>query len=52
LRDVFEKLVRWIDLFKQIGDIAVQYDPTHASLPWAGVRLILQVQDYCPFFDK
>ena len=33
IRDVFGKIVRWIDTFKQIGDIAVQYDPAHASLP-------------------
>jgi hypothetical protein len=23
----------------------VQYDPAHASLPWAGVRLVLQVRN-------
>ena len=44
VRDVFEKIVRWVDTFKQIGDIAVQYDPVHASLPWAGIRLVLQVR--------
>lgn len=27
LADVFSKMVRWIDVFKQVGDIAVQYDP-------------------------
>ena len=43
LYDVFEKIVKWIDTFKQIGDIAIQYDPGHASLPWAGVRFLLQV---------
>ncbi|KAF2194673.1 hypothetical protein K469DRAFT_686660 [Zopfia rhizophila CBS 207.26] len=43
IRDVFEKIVRWIDMFKQVGDVAVQYDPAHASLPWAGIRLVLQI---------
>ncbi|KAH7076544.1 hypothetical protein BKA63DRAFT_510284 [Paraphoma chrysanthemicola] len=43
LRDVFAKIVRWIDTFKQIGDVAVQYDPGHASLPWAAFRFILQL---------
>jgi hypothetical protein len=43
IRDVFGKLVRWIDVFKQIGDVAVQYDAGHASLPWAAVRFVLQV---------
>lgn len=44
LRDVFDKVIRWIDLFKQVGDVAVQYDPVHAALPWAGVRFVLQVR--------
>ncbi|KAF2740308.1 hypothetical protein EJ04DRAFT_548375 [Polyplosphaeria fusca] len=43
IRDVFEKIVRWIDMFKQVGDAAVQYDTAHASLPWAGVRFLLQI---------
>lgn len=43
LRDVLDKIVRWIDIFKQVGDVAVQYDPAHAALPWAGIRFILQV---------
>jgi hypothetical protein len=42
-RDLFAKVVKWIDLFKQIGDNAVQYDPVHAALPWAAVRFLLQV---------
>ncbi|KAL9040871.1 MAG: hypothetical protein Q9214_004314, partial [Letrouitia sp. 1 TL-2023] len=43
LYDVFEKMVKWIDTFKQIGDVAMQYDPGYAALPWAGVRFFLQV---------
>lgn len=43
LRDIFTKMVVWINMFKQIGDTVVQYDPGHAALPWAGVRFILQV---------
>ena len=43
LRDIFAKMVHWIDAFKQVGDIVVQYDPGHAALPWAGVRFILQI---------
>lgn len=33
LRDLVEKIITWIDKFKQIGDIAVNFDPIHASLP-------------------
>ena len=44
--DLFGKVIRWIDLFKQVGDAAVQYDPVHAALPWAGVRFLLQVRGF------
>jgi hypothetical protein len=40
-----EKLLNWMDRFKEIGDIVVQFDPVHAALPWAAVRLLLKV-DY------
>lgn len=43
LRDVAQKIIVWIDKFKQIGDIAVNFDPVHASLPWAAVRFMLEV---------
>ena len=43
LRDVLEKMVTWVRKFQEVGDTAVQYDPVHAALPWAGVRFFLQV---------
>ena len=49
LRDLLGKIVSWVNLFKQIGDNAVQYDPQHAALPWAGIRFVLQVVDYILF---
>ncbi|KAF7952034.1 uncharacterized protein EAE97_001531 [Botrytis byssoidea] len=42
IRDIFVKLAIWIEKFKSIGHIVVQYDPIHASLPWALVRFLLQ----------
>lgn len=42
-RDLFGKVIKWINLFKQIGDVAVSYDPGHAALPWALIRFLLQV---------
>jgi len=41
--DIGMKILHWIDRFKQIGDIIVQYDPVHAVLPWAGFRFLLKV---------
>jgi hypothetical protein len=43
IRDVLGKIVQWINVFKEVGDVAVQYDPAHAALPWALVRFLLQV---------
>ena len=43
LRDVLEKIIKWVDHFKSLGDIAIQADQAHASLPWAWVRFLLQV---------
>lgn len=43
LRDVVEKIIRWLEHFRAVGDAAVQYDPGHAALPWAGVRFLLSV---------
>lgn len=44
LHDIAEKIVVWINKFKEIVDIAVNFDPVHAALPWAGVRFLLQVR--------
>ncbi|KAF8451423.1 hypothetical protein BGX38DRAFT_1259584 [Terfezia claveryi] len=41
VQDTADRLVALISKFKEVGDIAVQYDPIHAALPWAGVRFIL-----------
>ncbi|KAF8246975.1 hypothetical protein K440DRAFT_661713 [Wilcoxina mikolae CBS 423.85] len=41
--EVTDKLVSWIEKFKAVGDTIVQFDPTHAALPWAAVRFILQI---------
>ncbi|KAF4540742.1 uncharacterized protein LTHEOB_684 [Lasiodiplodia theobromae] len=42
LHDIFAKVARWVKKFVEVGDVAVQYDPAHAALPWAAVRFILQ----------
>jgi ankyrin repeat domain-containing protein 50 len=43
LRDVAQKVIIWLNKLKEIGDVAVNFDPVHAALPWAGVRFLLQV---------
>lgn len=52
LYDVYEKIVKWVMKFKEVGDVAMQYDPGHAALPWAAIRFFLQVQYHvCRFLD-
>jgi hypothetical protein len=43
VRDILEKVAFWVDKVKEVGDIIVQFDPVHASLPWAGARFLLSV---------
>lgn len=42
-RDVAEKVVKWLDRFKSVLDVAVSADPIHAALPWAAVRVVLEI---------
>ncbi|KAH7311602.1 ankyrin repeat-containing domain protein [Stachybotrys elegans] len=42
LRDIIEKICKWVNTFIAIGDVAVQYNPSAAAIPWAAVRFILQ----------
>jgi ankyrin repeat domain-containing protein 50 len=43
LRDIAERIVFWLNKFKEVGDVVVNFDPVHASIPWGGVRFLLQV---------
>jgi hypothetical protein len=43
IRNGLSNIIDWLQKFKQVGDIAVNFDPVHAALPWAAFRLLLQV---------
>ncbi|GKZ38746.1 hypothetical protein AbraIFM66950_011182 [Aspergillus brasiliensis] len=43
IRDVCAKIAAYVQKFMEVVDTAVQYDPVHAALPWAGVRFLLQL---------
>lgn len=43
LRDATDKILYWLDRFKDVGDGIASLDPIHAGLPWAGIRLLLEV---------
>lgn len=42
LRDTVTRIIDCLNKFKEVGDLAVQYDPVHAALPWAVFRFLLQ----------
>jgi hypothetical protein len=52
VRHILLKVVKWVNHFKEIGDIIVNYDPAHAALPWAGVRFVLQVPNLHPVLTQ
>jgi hypothetical protein len=43
LREKADNIIKWLDRFKQVGDVASNVDPVHVGLPWAGIRLLLDV---------
>jgi hypothetical protein len=43
VRDVLAKVVDWIEKFKGVADTVVQFDPGHAAIPWAVVKMLFQV---------
>lgn len=43
IRNGLSNIIDWLQKFKEVGDIAVNFDPVHAALPWAAFRFILQV---------
>ncbi|ORY17144.1 hypothetical protein BCR34DRAFT_597226 [Clohesyomyces aquaticus] len=42
LRDIMGRLIKWVDRFKAIGDIAIGTDQGAMSVPWAAVRFLLE----------
>lgn len=42
-REEAEKVLRGLDRLKSVGDVAANVDPLHVGLPWAGIRVILEV---------
>jgi hypothetical protein len=46
LSKLADKVCVWLDKLKGIGDVVVNVDPLHAGVPWAAIRLLLQVLDF------
>ena len=43
LCDQVDKIMQLLDRFKAVGDVISNVDPVHVGLPWAGIRVILEV---------
>lgn len=46
-RDIFDKIVDWLNKLKDIGEFVAKVDPVHAAIPWAAIKFFLQV-DWLP----
>lgn len=43
VRGVADNIVKFLDKFKDVGDLLASLDPAHAGIPWAAVKLLLAV---------
>jgi hypothetical protein len=43
IREQLEKILKAVQLFKDLGSAAARIDPVHAGLPWAGLCLLMEV---------
>ena len=43
LRVLANNVVKFMDKFKDLGDLLSSLDPIHAGLPWAGIKILLEV---------
>ena len=48
VKEEADKVVSLLDRFKSVGDIVANVDPMHVGLPWAGIRLLLEVKPHAP----
>ena len=44
LKEKADKVVGWLNRFTAVGDVVANVDPVHMGLPWAGIRLLLEVK--------
>lgn len=51
IRTQVDRIVRLIMIFKDVGTMAVNADPLHAGLPWAGICFLLAVSSTPEWYD-
>lgn len=52
LRDEADKVLRWLDRFKSVSDVVANVDSVHIGLPWAGIRMLLEVLSLTARLEK
>ena len=48
VREKADKVVGWLNRFRAVGDVVATVDPVYVGLPWAGIRLLLEVKVHAP----
>ena len=46
VRDQVDRIVKVVQVAKDLGSAAAGLDPIHAGLPWAGVCILIQVRSF------
>ena len=44
MKEEADKVVGWLNRFTAVGDVVANVDPVYMGLPWAGIRLLLEVK--------
>ena len=43
VRQQADKVLQFLHRLKPVGDVVANIDPVHVGLPWAGIRVLLEV---------
>lgn len=46
VKEKADRVVGWLNRFTPVGDVVANVDPVHVGLPWAGIRLLLEVKAF------
>ena len=46
VKEKADRVVGWLNRFTAVGNVVANVNPVHVGLPWAGIRLVLEVKAY------
>lgn len=44
VKEEADMVIGWLNRFRAVGDVVANIDPVHVGLPWASIRLLLEVK--------